>query len=196
MKKAILCVTMAGLASGVIAQDFSLSIIGPSEVTEGAVFTIEVIGGASVGTHMLGGGFSLVTNSSLIENITWNPALWSGFNEDNEGYLGNGNYGQVVFGQLLLPIPGFDIPAAGSELGSAIGSFQITMVQFGLGAINFDLVAGSPFTLESVDVNAGLETYQDTEGTLTLNGHMVYGPTPSSVGLLAFGGLAASRRRR
>tara|TARA_R110002111_G_scaffold245423_2_gene307760 strand:+ start:83 stop:670 length:588 start_codon:yes stop_codon:yes gene_type:complete len=195
MKKAIICTAFAGLVSGAGGQDFSLSITGPTVVGSGS-FSIQVIGDSSFGTHMLGGAFSLVSNSDLVTDITWTPASWSAFNEDSEGYLGNGNYGQVVFGQLLLPIPGFDTPAAGSELGGMIGFFEVVVVLGpGFGPIDFQLVAASPFTLEVLDT-AAFETRQDIDGNLTLNGWAVNGPTPSSIGLLAFGGLAASRRRR
>ena len=126
MKNAITLIAIAGMASVASAQNFSLDISGPSEVDEGAVFTMTVTGDSDFGTHMLGGGFSLTTGSALISDMSWTPASWSGFNEDG-GYAGGGNYGGVVFGQLLLPIPGFDTPAAGSELGGEIGSFQVTL---------------------------------------------------------------------
>tara|TARA_R110002073_G_scaffold1715_1_gene12196 strand:+ start:75147 stop:75743 length:597 start_codon:yes stop_codon:yes gene_type:complete len=197
MKLIVLSSAFAGLAFTASAQDFSLSLSGPTSPELGSVIIVEVVGDSSFGTHMLGGGFSLETNSSLIENITWNPASWSAFNEDNEGYLGNGNYGQVVFGQLLLPIPGFDVPAAGSELGGLIGTFEVEIATEGSGVIDFSLVASTPFTLEAVDVNNGLSTAQDVDGSLTLNGFSAFLiPNPSVTALFAFAGLAASRRRR
>lgn len=196
MRSTVLCLAFAGLATGAMAQDFSLSIVGPTLVAEGAVFTLDIIGNSSFGTHLAGGAFSLVTNSDIIDNITWTPAGWSAFNEDN-GYAGNGNYNQVVFGQLLLPFPGLDTPGVGSELGGAIGSFQITLAEnSGDCAIDFALVAGSPFTLEAINI-ATFESMQDIDGTLTLNGLFIPGiPAPSSIALLGLGGLAVGRRRR
>lgn len=197
MKKTIAIVAIAGFAAAASAQDFSLSISGPTVVAEGAVFTIEVSGDSSFGTHMLGGGFSLTSGSGLIDDMSWTAASWSGFNEDNDGYLGNGNYGGVVFGQLLLPIPGFDVPAVGSDLGSVIGSFQVTLVDVGSGVIDFALNAASPFTLEAVDVDNGLATASSADGALTLNGlSVLVMPAPSAMALLGLGGLVAGRRRR
>lgn len=196
MKHLVICSALAGLASTAFAQDFSLSLIGPSSVTSNSVFTIDVVGDSSFGTHMLGGGFALEANSNAIDNMTWTPASWSAFNEDSEGYLGGGNYGQVVFGQLLLPIPGFDVPAAGSELGGIIGSFQVTMNSEHWTVIDFNLIASSPFTLEAVDIDNGLSTAQDVDGQLTLNGLSIFIPAPSSVALLGLGGMVIGRRRR
>ncbi len=137
----------------------------------------------------------MTSGSGLIDSMTWTPASWSAFNED-AGYAGNGDYNGVVFGQLLLPIPGFDQPAAGSELGSAIGSFEIVLGA-GVGVIDFQLVAASPFTLEAVDVDNGLATAQDNTGALTLGAHSVtVTPAPSAMALLGLGGLVAGRRRR
>ncbi len=189
-------IAIAGFAFSAHAQEFSLGIHAPTSVTCEGFFTIEVTGDSSFGTHLLGGGFSLVTNSERVVNMTWTPASWSSFNEDG-GYQGNGNYGQVVFGQLLLPIPGFDQPAAGSELGSLIGSFQVEIVHGHGVTIDFELVAGSPFTLESVDVDNGLATMQDSEGTLTLGSASVFAcPTPSTLALFGMGGMAIARRKR
>ncbi len=195
MKNAITLIAIAGMASVASAQNFSLDISGPSEVDEGAVFTMTVTGDSDFGTHMLGGGFSLTTGSALISDMSWTPASWSGFNEDG-GYAGGGNYGGVVFGQLLLPIPGFDTPAAGSELGGEIGSFQVTLGA-GSGIIDFQLVGAVPFTLESVDVDNGLASMQDTNGQLSLGSARVnVTPAPSAMALLGLGGLVAGRRRR
>ncbi len=195
--KSICVLALAGIVGVSHAEDFSLSLVPSSGSFTGTMITIDVIGDSTFGTHMLGGGFGLDTSGEthLVQDITWTPASWSAFNEDG-GYLGNGDYGQIVFGQLLLPIPGFDVPAAGSELGSSIGSFQITLTQeLNLFTnISFDLVASSPFTLESVDADNGLQTMQDIEGSLTLYGLAV--PSPSSLSLIGLSGLVGVRRRR
>lgn len=192
MNNTVVYIAFAGLATGALAQDFSLSLVGPTNIEGGVPFEIEVYGDSTFGTHLAGGGFSLESNSSLVNDISWVPASWSAFNEDSEGYLGNGNYGQVVFGQLLLPFPGLDTPGVGSELGGLIGTYFVTIQQ--LGHIDFNLVAASPFTLETIDI-ATFESAQDVDGTLTLNGLSIT-PAPSSVALLGLGGLVATRRRR
>ncbi len=146
---------------------------------------------------MLGGGFSLESNSEHVIDMTWTPASWSQFNEDG-GYIGNGNYGQVVFGQILLPIPGFDQPAAGSELGSLIGTFEVEY-EFVSGNLFFDfqLVGSSPFTFETIDVGNNLETMQDIDGNLELGGFSILAcPTPSTIALFGIGGMAVARRKR
>ena len=194
MKSTIAIVAIAGFAAAASAQNFSLSIGGPTKVDEGDTFTIEVSGDSDFGTHLAGGAFSLESNSGLISGMSWTPAGWSAFNEDN-GYAGNGNYNQVVFGQLLLPFPGLDTPGAGSGLGGVIGSFEVTLGA-GTGVIDFSLIAGSPFSLETIDI-ADFTSAQDVDGTLTLNGlSVIVSPAPSAMALLGLGGLVAGRRRR
>ena len=190
---------VAGLVGTAGAQDFSLSIAGAPatvDVTGGATITIDIIGNASVGTHMLGGSFALVSGHPLITDISWNPASWSSFNTDG-GYDGNGNYNPVIFGQLVIPgVPPFDVPAAGSELGSAIGSFQIVIGAGFLGVMDLFLVAQDPFSLQVIDLVTG-ETFQSSDGNLTLNGASIQvTPSPSSLALIGLGGLAVTRRRR
>ena len=198
LRNTVLLIAFAGLATSAVAQDFSLSIWGPTELSEGAVFTIDIIADASVGTHMLGGGFSLVTTfgESLIENIVWTPAHWSAFNTDN-GFDGNGSHQGVIFGQIVIPdLPPFNVPATGSELGQSIGSFQITLGNFnGVSAFRMELVAADPFSLEVIDSVSG-ETFQSADGNLQLGSFTIVFPAPSSLALLGFGGLAVGRRRR
>jgi len=196
MKNALALIAVAGIASAASAQNFSLSIAGaPTSVAEGATFTIDIIGDADVGTHMLGGSFTMSSNSALVSNITWSNASWSAFNTDG-GYAGNGNYGANIFGQLVIPgVPPFDVPAVGSELGSAIGSFQVTLGA-GTGVLDLGLGAESPFTLQVLDVNTG--TLSDSsQGQLSLNGASInVTPAPSALALMGLGGLVAGRRRR
>ena len=196
MKHAMSVIAVAGLATIASAQEFSLSIGAPTAVASGTIFSIDIFGDASVGTHMLGGAFSLISNSgSQITNMTWIPAAWSVFNTDG-GYAGNGNYNQVIFGQIVIPgIPGFDLPAAGSELGGLIGSFEVTL---GLNApcLDFTIVAGAPFTLETITQGVS-GSFQSTSDNLILNGAFIGPcPSPSSIALLGLGGLVAGRRRR
>ncbi|MGV6815377.1 MAG: PEP-CTERM sorting domain-containing protein [Phycisphaerales bacterium] len=199
MKNALTLIAVAGIASVASAQNFSLSISGaPATVAEGAVFSFDVIGDADIGTHMLGGGFTMTSGSALIANMTWTPASWSQFNTD-DGYAGGGDYGQITFGQLVIPgVPPFDQPAPGSELGSAIGTFQVTLVGAGSGVIDFALNAISPFSLETIDPATGAGD-NSSNGQLALNGASIQVgtvPAPSALALLGLGGLAAGRRRR
>ena len=200
MKVAALVIALSGMAGHVSAQNFSLSIVAPSTGTTGS-FTVDIYGDSDFGTHMLGGGFGLVVDAhcGTIENITWSPAQWSSFNEDG-GYAGDGVYNTVIFGQLIIDgIPPFDVPAAGSELGQLIGSFQIQLTSnsdYFDGELN--LVEASPYSLEVYDSVSG-ETRNSSEGNLTLYGAHIYNlvcPTPSTCGLFALSALGAARRRR
>jgi len=196
MKNALALIAVAGIASAASAQNFSLSISGaPTSVAEGAVFTVDIIGNADVGTHMLGGSFTMSSNSALVSSIAWTNAAWSSFNTDG-GYAGGGNYDAVIFGQLVIPgVPPFDVPAAGSELGSAIGSFQITLGA-GTGVLDLNLGAEDPFTLQVLDVDSGALS-DSSQGQLALNGASInVTPAPSAMALLGLGGLVAGRRRR
>ena len=202
MKNAMCMLAVAGLVGTAGAQDFSLSIAGaPATVdaTSAVTITIDIVGNASVGTHMLGGSFALVTggHNATVIDMTWIPASWSAFNTDG-GFDGNGNYNPVIFGQLVIPgVPPFDVPAAGSELGNSIGSFQVVISAVsGFFSLDFHLVAQDPFSLEVLDLATG-ETFQSSAGNLSLNGASITViPSPSSLALIGLGGLAASRRRR
>lgn len=187
---------VAGFAAAATAgNSFSLSIVGAPMTVDtsmgAATFTVDVVGDSSFGTHLLGGAFSMVSGSSNVTAMSWSNAAWSAFNTDG-GYAGNGDYNQVVFGQLV--IPGIFPPAPGSELGGVIGSMQITVE--GAGVLNLDLAGGNPFSLETVDANSGA-TASSATGSLSLNGASInLVPAPSAMALLGLGGLVAGRRRR
>lgn len=187
---------VAGFAAAATAgNSFSLSIVGAPMTVDtsmgAATFTVDVVGDSSFGTHLLGGAFSMVSGSSNVTAMSWSANAWSVFNTDG-GYGGNGDYNQVVFGQLV--IPGIFPPAPGSELGGVIGSMQITVE--GAGVLNLDLAGGNPFSLETVDANSGA-TASSATGSLSLNGASInLVPAPSAMALLGLGGLVAGRRRR
>mgnify|MGYP003142492757 FL=1 len=198
MKKSrsIILLSMTGLATAASAQNFSLSILLSSQTADtsggSAVVTATVYGDADVGTHMLGGSFSLVSNSQMVQDMTWTPAFWSSFNTDG-GYAGNGNYNETNYGQLW-PLGGIFPPPPSSALGMAIGSFEITLA--GTGEVEFDLVAGSPFSLQTVDEFTGV-AYLDTDGTLSLGSASIsILPAPGGLSFFALGGFCLSRRRR
>lgn len=196
MNKSIPIMMIAGLAACASAQNqFSLSIVpNVTGIIPDSPFTATVYGDANVGTHILGGGFSLVADHAGVADIAWTPAEWSQFNTDG-GYAGNGNYNAVIFGQIILPdVPPFDVPAAGSEIGEAIGSFEITLAQSFVGTITFSLVEEAPFSLEVIDIDTG-EAYQSTTDTLSLGSFTIF-PTPSTLALLGMGGIVGARRRR
>ena len=114
MKNAVALIAVAGMASVAAAQNFSIDLTpSASSVAEGTSFTVSVYGNADQGTHLLGGEFSLVSGSGLIDSMTWSNAAWSGFNTDG-GYAGGGDYNSVIFGQLVIP-PIFP-PAPGTVL--------------------------------------------------------------------------------
>ena len=197
MKNTVLLIALAGLTTAASAEDFSLSMEGPSVVDGSSVFTIDIIGDSTFGTHMLGGTFGIVNSGDqVVTDMTWTPS-WSYFNTDH-GHAGGGNYNQVVFGQLILPHPPpLGGPAPGSELGSSVGSFQITVdTDMEFWEIELGFVTYEPFTLEIFDNNSWA-TMNDTQGNLILNDITIRSvPAPSALALLGFGGLAASRRRR
>ena len=200
MKTSIALVAVAGFAAAASAgQNFSLSIAGaPATVdsTGGATITVDIIGDSDFGTHMLGGSFAMTSGSGMVSGMTWAAASWSAFNTDG-GYAGNGDYNAVIFGQLVIPgVPPFDVPAAGSELGSAIGSFQIVIADGSFGTLDLSLEGQSPFTLQVLDLIGG-GTADSSGGSLTLNGASInVVPAPSAMALLGLGGLVAGRRRR
>lgn len=195
MKNAVALIAVAGIASVAAAQNFSLTVVpSTTSVAEGGTFTLSVYGDADQGTHMLGGAFSLSSDSALVDSMSWSNAAWSAFNTDG-GDAGNGNYNEVIFGQLV--IPGIFPPAAGSELGGLIGSFQVNLAAAGAGIIDFQLNASTgPFSLQSVDSVSGA-LFDNSNGQLSLGSTRVtVTPAPSALALLGLGGIAAGRRRR
>ena len=202
MKKSyMMIVGLAGLANAAYGQHtFSFTLIPSAstiDTTGGmATFDLDVIGNASVGTHILGGSFSLQSNSDLIVDMSWASASWDSFPTDG-GYAGNGNYNQVIFEQYIsVGIPPFSEPAVGSELGTVVGTFSVTLAADSMGDIDFSLVPQGLYSLYVVDAVSG-QGYFDSEGELILNGASVsVVPAPSVIGLFSLSGLALSRRRR
>ncbi len=199
-KQHIIAMTLAGIAVSVSGHEFSLIVSATATDIglSGTYVELNVYGDASVGTHMVGGAFSLSSDSSSITSMRWVPADWSMFNSDG-GYAGNGNYNEVVFGQLLIPnAPPFDMPAPGSDLGNLIGTFMVNFLDPGSdGIIDFQLLAGNQFTLEVIDEHIG-EFYNDLGNDLELGSFRLYAtPSPSSVALIAIaGGIMTCKRRR
>lgn len=196
MIRSTIMLGVLGLASPVFAQNFSLSLVPSDQVVNtsaGAVtMNVAVHGDADVGTHMLGGAFSMVSNSPNVVGMNWTPAPWSIFNTDG-GFAGDGNYNEVIYGQLW-PLGGIIPPAPGSELGMEIGTFEITLS--GLGVLEFDLLAGSMYTLETVNEFHGTQ-YLDTDGTLSLGSALItLVPTPATIGPFGLALMIGSQRRR
>ena len=193
--KPLVCSAIASCATAAAAQNFSLTLV-PSvqtiDTSAGAVtMTMSVFGDADVGTHMWGGSFGIESDSSNVTDMSWTPASWSVYNIDG-GYLGNGNYNEVVFGQLITG-PN-QAPWPGSENGMLIGSFEVLLS--GFGSVDFELQAGSEDTLVIVDQFTG-EFFYDTFGSLSLGSTQVLLVPSSSVGsVLAVAGLVVIRRRR
>tara|TARA_R100001198_G_scaffold79496_1_gene51801 strand:+ start:25 stop:261 length:237 start_codon:yes stop_codon:yes gene_type:complete len=76
----------------------------------------------------------------------------------------------------------------------AIGSFEITLA--GIGEVQFDLVEGTPFALETVDAKIGT-LHNNTDGTLSLGSASIsILPAPGGLSFFALGGFCLSRRRR
>ena len=196
MKNAVALIAVAGIASVASAQNFSLSLVpSATSVAQSGSFTMSVYGDADMGTHMLGGSFSLSSDSALVSNMSWANAAWSAFNTDG-GYAGNGNYNAVIFGQLIIPgVPPFDQPAPGSELTGLIGTFTVT-VGADAGDIDFGLNAEDPFSLQTIDINTG-GLFDNSQGQISLgSARVTVTPAPSALALLGLGGIAAGRRRR
>ena len=197
LKLVTLATAVAGCASLCGAQDFSLVLVPEPVLPEcpDGSFTVSVYGDSSFGTHLLGGAFGLEIGdgSEFITDITWTNAAWSAFNTDG-GYAGNGVHNQVIFGQLVIP----DIfpPAPGSENGELIGSFEVEYAFAGPVFMEFQLTAGSPFSLETVDSVTG-QTYQDNGSNISLgSASILVCPSPGCGVLLGLAGIAATKRRR
>ncbi len=196
LKIVSLATAVAGCAALCGAQDFSLALVPEPDVQDcpDGSFTLSVYGDSIFGSHLLGGAFGLEIGdgAEFITDITWTNAAWSAFNTDG-GYAGNGVYNQVVFGQLV--IPGIFPPAPGSENGSLIGTFEVSYASAGPVFMDINLIAGSSFSLETVDAVTG-QTYQDN-GSISLgSASVLLCPSPGCGVLLGLAGIAATKRCR
>lgn len=194
--RSVVILGLCGLASTAFAQNFSLTLVPSAQTIDtsgGAVtMTVTVIGDADVGDYLLGGLFGIESNNASIIDMQWEPADWSLFNVDG-GHAGNGNYNEVIFGQLL---GNFFPPPDSSLIGNPIGVFQVTFAEGSLGRVDMSLVEGVPFTLSTVAYPSLLE-YESSDGTLNLSGLSInLVPSPGTGVLLTIGALSVSRRRR
>ena len=173
---------------------------GPEQVdtSSGAVtFTFDVIGDAEegLGTHMLWGSFGLeILGSAEIADVQWSPAEWTEFNFATE-YDGHGTIEYIEFGQWDL-LGSF--PRDGSELGSSIGQFQITLAQNELqsGELEFRFLQTRSFALSTIHVDTH-ESYYSTPEVLILDGFSLnVVPAPASTLLLVGSGCVLIRRKR
>ncbi|MCA9274808.1 MAG: hypothetical protein KDA29_02170 [Phycisphaerales bacterium] len=196
MKQAGCLIGLCGLASSALAQNFSLTLAPSAQTIDtsgGAVtITVTVIGDADLGPYLSGGSFGIQTDSASIIDMQWHAADWSVFNTDG-GYAGNGNYNQVIFGQLF---GNFFPPPDSSLVGNPIGAFQVTIAEHQVGQAEMSIIPGTPFTLETADWVSGAR-YNSNDGNLTLNSTtLTFVPAPGAASLLAFAGVVVTRRRR
>ncbi len=194
--RTVVVLGLCGLASSALAQNFSLTLV-PSVLTidtsgGAATVTVTVIGDADVGDYLLNGSFGIESNSASVIDMQWEPADWSQFNDDG-GHAGNGNYNQVIFGQLLS---NFFPPPDSSLFGNPIGAFQVTFAEGSIGRVDMSFVEGMPYTLSTIGWPS-LDEYESSDGNLTLNGiTLTLVPSPGAASLLAFAGAVAARRVR
>ncbi len=208
IQNTLVTMAIAGLAStaiaGPVAETFSLTMgvrQGP-EINSGATTAIiDVFGDSSFGTHLFGGQFGLSTGgNSAVTDIRWTPEDWSTVN-DLGTYDGNGNLDGVIYGQFIVFTDLFDfLPGANSDLGGRIGSFEVDIDARGPVFIEFNFTTDPDrpaIIAMDVDENARTtRTLDSNNGDLSLNGFSIFTPSPSTLALLGFGGLAATRRRR
>lgn len=194
--RTVVLLGLCGLASSALAQNFSLTLVPSAQTIDtsgGAVtMTVTVIGDADVGDYLLNGSFGIESNNVSVIDMQWEPADWSQFNDDG-GHAGNGNYNQVIFGQLLS---NFFPPPDSSLVGNPIGAFQVTFAEGSTGRVDMSLVEGVPYTLATLGWPS-LGEYESSNGTLHLSGLSInLVPAPGTGALLAIGAMAITRRRR
>ncbi|MHA7812301.1 MAG: hypothetical protein ACX94C_02750 [Phycisphaerales bacterium] len=196
INRTVVVLGLCGLASSALAQNFSLTLVPSAQTIDtsggAATVTVTVIGDADVGDYLWNGSFGIESNNASVIDMQWEPADWSQFNNDG-GHAGNGNYNQVIFGQLLV---NFFPPPDSSLFGNPIGAFQVTFAEGSIGSVDMSLVEGMPYTLSTI-AWPSLDEYESSDGNLTLNGTtLTLVPAPGAASLLAFAGVVGVRRRR
>tara|TARA_R110000737_G_scaffold2923_5_gene8533 strand:+ start:29442 stop:30071 length:630 start_codon:yes stop_codon:yes gene_type:complete len=209
MKKMIVLAAIAGLASGAVAQNASLSIVASSTIPIGGLnptATLSVYADADFGTHITGAAYTLsaVGGLGLVESIEINShATWGSLGFDDLGDGGAGNHNGMIMGQItFLP---FIVPDAASALGNGpvlLGSFAVTFAANQGGVVDWTVGGGlGTFALEVIDVNANPggnppgEYFQIAAPDFGSTRVVIF-PTPSSAALLGIAGVVAGRRRR
>lgn len=208
MKKIIVLAAIAGLASGAVAQNASLSIVASSVDYFGLnpTATLSVYADADFGTHITGAAYTLsaVGGLGLVESIEINShAAWGSLGFDDLGDGGAGNHNGMIMGQItFLP---FIQPDAASALGNGpvlLGSFAVTFAANQGGVVDWTVGGGlGTFALEVIDVNANPggnppgEYFQIAAPDFGSTRVVIF-PTPSSAALLGIAGVVAGRRRR
>ncbi len=196
IRTATIAISLAGFASAALSQNFSLTLVPSAQTIDtsggAATVTVTVIGDADVGDYLLNGSFGIESNSASVIDMQWEPADWSQFNDDG-GHAGDGNYNQVIFGQLLA---NYFPPPDSSLFGNPIGAFQVTFAEGSIGSVDMSLVEGMPYTLSTI-AWPSLDEYESSDGNLSLNGTtLTLVPSPGAASLLAFAGAVGARRRR
>ena len=191
-----------GSGGSAIGQEYLLrleSSVAAVDLSSGQrTITIDVIGDMfrpSVHEYMLWGSFALESSGAGVADIHWEHAAWSEYNHTS-GYTNDGNFGIVEFGQW-----GYDedwTPNAGSEIGSRIGSFTITLEQ---GVVVGDqlsvrLVHAGRYALNTIDIDSGQSYYSTPESLLLGDATIQIVPGPAGVMcLLGLGAWGSVRRR-
>ena len=164
--------------------------------------TLAVYGDADFGTAIAGGEFALDGNGPLgmVSNMLGTSAAWGALGFQDNGYAGNNDYNGLIFGQLIFPP--FINPDPASMLGNGpvlVGTVTVTFEQFAFGFYTWDAIAGNgDFMLEIYTDDGGAGVFsQLTAADIDLGSASVFiFPSPSSLALLGFGGVAGCRRRR
>ncbi len=191
-----------GSGGSAIGQEYLLrleSSVAAVDLSSGQrTITIDVIGDMlhpSDHEYMLWGSFALESSGAGVADIHWEHAAWSEYNH-NSGYTNDGNFGMVEFGQWDYA-EGWT-PNAGSEIGSRIGSFTITLEQGVVDGDQFSvrLVHAGRYALSTIDIDSGQSYYSTPESLLLGNATIQIVPAPgSAMCLMGLGAWGLVRRR-
>jgi len=208
MKNAIALAAVAGLATGAMAQDLSLTPSGTTFDTSGGSVTFTVLAFADnfAGEEAVSGtgNIGISGSGSAVGGVTDVTVLrpaWANLFGIDGAFDGNGGHTGADGGQIILE-PFFP-PAPDSLFANGPVNFfgwTYTVAAGTVGSLDLAMFeeANTSFIIQTFDADAPAPGLTDwREGDVNLSGATVnFVPAPSAMALLGLGGLVAGRRRR
>ena len=201
MKTRAAAVGAVVFAGSACAQNFTMWLEA-GDVSPSGSFTVTMFADSDLGGTLLSVSVGLdvtpLTGSGSVSDITWQSELQGSYADfTNDGYLGDGMYGELSIGWIFAC--GI-FPCVFTDLGQPIGHFTVHADPDTFETYQIDIIPGPainpllPYTIEAADQSGAL--YNDSQGSLQLNGATVSVPASNVLVCMSLGGYLVMYRRR